>query len=268
MKLATLRDGSRDGRLVVVSRDLTRASGVPHIARTLQAALDDWTHVGPRLRDVAAMLETGAEPTERFHERDALSPLPRAYQWADGSAYVNHVELAICLHVFKRFPENRRDRAFGASQISPARKIGGGVARGLGMGRDGMWSQVTIDPLCILSGQAKGCCGKGRNVPVRVGGSLRVDIVRVIGAQMIQNGLSILREIGIQQYKMRHHTAKPGRCDRRREPGVAVRNKDHIAQLFVLDVPGNIGHMGFKVDVPVDQVGTLAQSGQGRCGHP
>jgi len=93
MKLATLRDGSRDGRLVVVSRDLTRASGVPHIARTLQAALDDWQYVGPRLADVAAMLETGAEPTERFHERDALSPLPRAYQWLDGSAYVNHVEL-------------------------------------------------------------------------------------------------------------------------------------------------------------------------------
>jgi fumarylacetoacetate (FAA) hydrolase len=93
MKLATLRDGSRDGRLVVVSRDLTRASGVPHIARTLQAALDDWQHVAPRLRDVAQMLESGAEPTERFHEHDALSPLPRAYQWADGSAYVNHVEL-------------------------------------------------------------------------------------------------------------------------------------------------------------------------------
>ncbi|WP_417425821.1 fumarylacetoacetate hydrolase family protein [Hoeflea sp.] len=93
MKLATLRDGSRDGRLVVVSRDLTRASGVPHIARTLRAALDDWQYVGPRLADVAAMLETGAEPTERFHERDALSPLPRAYQWLDGSAYVNHVEL-------------------------------------------------------------------------------------------------------------------------------------------------------------------------------
>lgn len=93
MKLATLRDGSRDGRLVVVSRDLTRCSGVPHIARTLQAVLDDWKFVAPRLGDVAAMLEAGAEPAERFHERDALSPLPRAYQWADGSAYVNHVEL-------------------------------------------------------------------------------------------------------------------------------------------------------------------------------
>ncbi|MEQ8740884.1 MAG: 2-keto-4-pentenoate hydratase, partial [Hoeflea sp.] len=89
MKLATLRDGSRDGRLVVVSRDLTRATGVPHIARTLQAALDDWAHVAPRLMDVVQMLETGAEPDERFHERDALSPLPRAFQWADGSAYVN-----------------------------------------------------------------------------------------------------------------------------------------------------------------------------------
>jgi 2-keto-4-pentenoate hydratase/2-oxohepta-3-ene-1,7-dioic acid hydratase (catechol pathway) len=93
MKLATLRDGSRDGRLVVVSKDLTRCTGVPHIARTLQAALDDWAHVAPRLADVAAMLENGAEPDERFHERAALSPLPRAYQWVDGSAYVNHVEL-------------------------------------------------------------------------------------------------------------------------------------------------------------------------------
>ena len=93
MKLATLRDGSRDGRLVVVSKDLTRATGVPHIARTLQAALDDWKHVAPRLADVAAMLESGAEPDERFHERSALSPLPRAFQWLDGSAYVNHVEL-------------------------------------------------------------------------------------------------------------------------------------------------------------------------------
>ena len=93
MKLATLNDGSRDGTLVVVSKDLTRASRVPHIAKTLQAALDNWKSLAPRLSDVAAMLETGAEPAERFHERHALSPLPRAYQWADGSAYVNHVEL-------------------------------------------------------------------------------------------------------------------------------------------------------------------------------
>ena len=93
MKLATLKDSTRDGRLVVVSRDLTRCSEVGHIARTLQAALDDWKHVGPRLAEVAEGLETGAQPSGRFHEHDAASPLPRAYQWADGSAYVNHVEL-------------------------------------------------------------------------------------------------------------------------------------------------------------------------------
>ncbi|GAA2848119.1 fumarylacetoacetate (FAA) hydrolase [Aminobacter aminovorans] len=93
MKLATLKDSTRDGRLVVVSRDLTRCSEVGHIARTLQAALDDWAHVGPRLATVAEGIETGSQPTMRFHEHDATSPLPRAYQWADGSAYVNHVEL-------------------------------------------------------------------------------------------------------------------------------------------------------------------------------
>lgn len=93
MKLATLRDGSRDGRLAVVSRDLTRCSPVGHIAPTLQAALDDWARIAPRLQRVAEGIETGSQPAERFHEHAALSPLPRAYQWADGSAYVNHVEL-------------------------------------------------------------------------------------------------------------------------------------------------------------------------------
>jgi fumarylacetoacetate (FAA) hydrolase len=72
---------------------LTRCSEVGHIARTLQAALDDWAYVGPRLDEVAEGLETGAQPSMRFHESEAASPLPRAYQWADGSAYVNHVEL-------------------------------------------------------------------------------------------------------------------------------------------------------------------------------
>ncbi len=93
MKLATLKDSTRDGKLVVVSKDLTRCSEVGHIARTLQAALDDWAHVGPRLARVAEGLEAGSQPFTRFHEHDAASPLPRAYQWADGSAYVNHVEL-------------------------------------------------------------------------------------------------------------------------------------------------------------------------------
>lgn len=93
MKLATLKDRTRDGMLVVVSRDLTRCISARPIAATLQAALDDWDHVAPRLADLAHDLELGAVPSERFHEHEALSPLPRAYQWADGSAYVNHVEL-------------------------------------------------------------------------------------------------------------------------------------------------------------------------------
>lgn len=93
MKLATLKSGGRDGRLVVVSRDLTRMTEAGDIAPTLQAALDDWTRCGPKLAALSESLETGAVPSERFHEHDAMSPLPRAYQWADGSAYVNHVEL-------------------------------------------------------------------------------------------------------------------------------------------------------------------------------
>ena len=93
MKLATLRNGSRDGRLVVVSRDLTRATDAARIAPTLQAALDDWEHIAPRLAQLAEQVEIGSVPTFRFHEHECESPLPRAYQWADGSAYINHVEL-------------------------------------------------------------------------------------------------------------------------------------------------------------------------------
>jgi fumarylacetoacetate (FAA) hydrolase len=93
MKLATLNNGTRDGRLVVVSKDLNWCADAAHIAPTLQAALDDWAETEPKLRSLAEELERETIPRERFHERDALSPLPRAYQWADGSAYVNHVEL-------------------------------------------------------------------------------------------------------------------------------------------------------------------------------
>lgn len=93
MKLATLHNGRRDGRLVVVSRDVTRATDAGAAAATLQDALDDWARVSPSLAALAAQLEIGAVPAERFHEHDALSPLPRAFQWLDGSAYVNHVEL-------------------------------------------------------------------------------------------------------------------------------------------------------------------------------
>lgn len=93
MKLATLRDGSRDGKLVVVSRDLTRYTDASYLVRTLQAALDDWARIAPHLETLSESLESGAVPSSRFHEHEAHSPLPRAYQWADGSAYVNHVEL-------------------------------------------------------------------------------------------------------------------------------------------------------------------------------
>lgn len=93
MKLASINNATRDGALVVVSRDLTRCSDVRHIAPTLQAALDEWPTAAPALEAVARGLESGSVPAVRFHERDALSPLPRAFHWADGSAYVNHVEL-------------------------------------------------------------------------------------------------------------------------------------------------------------------------------
>ena len=93
MKLATLKNDTRDGRLVVVSKDLTRCSEASHIAPTLQAALDDWEQCAPKLEALYRDVEHEAVPCERFHERLAESPLPRAYQWADGSAYINHVEL-------------------------------------------------------------------------------------------------------------------------------------------------------------------------------
>ena len=93
MKLATLKNGTRDGKLVVVSRDLTRFTDASFLVPTLQAALDDWRRIAPHLAAMAESLETSAVPSARFHEHDAHSPLPRAYQWADGSAYVNHVEL-------------------------------------------------------------------------------------------------------------------------------------------------------------------------------
>ena len=92
MKLASLK-GGRDGRLVVVSQDLAWCADAGAIALTLQAALDNWGDIEPQLRGLAESLEHGSIPRERFHEHEADSPLPRAYQWADGSAYVNHVAL-------------------------------------------------------------------------------------------------------------------------------------------------------------------------------
>ncbi len=92
MKLASLK-GGRDGRLVLVSRDLTRATETGHIAPTMQTVLDNWDIFRPALQDISESLEHGSVPSFRFHEHDCASPLPRAYQWLDGSAYVNHVEL-------------------------------------------------------------------------------------------------------------------------------------------------------------------------------
>ncbi|MBA3676581.1 MAG: fumarylacetoacetate hydrolase family protein [Sphingosinicella sp.] len=92
MKLGSLKSG-RDGRLVVVSHDLAWCADATHIAPTLQAALDDWDHVAPLLELLATDLAHEAIPMMRFHERSAAAPLPRAFQWADGSAYVNHVAL-------------------------------------------------------------------------------------------------------------------------------------------------------------------------------
>ena len=94
MKLATLKDGSRDGQLIVVSRDLSTAHHAQAIAGTMQALLDDWGFLSPQLEDLYATLNGGkARHAFAFEPRQCMAPLPRAYQWADGSAYLNHVEL-------------------------------------------------------------------------------------------------------------------------------------------------------------------------------
>lgn len=94
MKLATYQNNTRDGQLMVVSRDLSRAVAVPQIAATLQQALDNWAQTEPQLQQVYAALNQGeAAGAVAFDAARCHSPLPRAYQWADGSAYLNHVEL-------------------------------------------------------------------------------------------------------------------------------------------------------------------------------
>ena len=94
MKLATLKDGSRDGQLVVVSRDLSQAHYATGIANSLQQVLDDWAFMAPQLEDLSVALNQGrARHAFAFHPAQCMAPLPRAFQWADGSAYLNHVEL-------------------------------------------------------------------------------------------------------------------------------------------------------------------------------
>ncbi|MFO7155618.1 MAG: fumarylacetoacetate hydrolase family protein [Pseudomonadota bacterium] len=93
MKLATLRDGSRDGRLVVVRRDNAVYAPADRVAPSLQAALDDWERAEPRLRELAADLEAGTVESFPVEPERLHAPLPRAYEWVDGSAYLNHVIL-------------------------------------------------------------------------------------------------------------------------------------------------------------------------------
>ena len=93
MKLSTLKNGTRDGHLVVVSNDLASYVSAEAIAPTLQAALDDWSTAESKLKELARQLEAGSVVTQPFDEKQCASPLPRPLQWADGSAYINHVEL-------------------------------------------------------------------------------------------------------------------------------------------------------------------------------
>lgn len=94
MKLATYKDGSRDGQLVVVSHDLSTAHYATGVATRLQQVLDDWAFMAPQLQDLYQTLNQGkARHAFAFDPRMCMAPLPRAYQWADGSAYINHVEL-------------------------------------------------------------------------------------------------------------------------------------------------------------------------------
>ena len=94
MKLASYKDGSRDGQLVVVSRDLSTAHYATGIASKLQQVLDDWNFMSPQLQDLYETLNNGkARHAFPFEASRCMAPLPRAYQWADGSAFINHVEL-------------------------------------------------------------------------------------------------------------------------------------------------------------------------------
>ena len=93
MKLASFNDGSKDGQLIVVSKDLTRFVYATDIALTMQVAMDNWDNIFKELNSLSKDLNGGEIEAEKFEAQNVLSPLPRAYQWADGSAYVNHVAL-------------------------------------------------------------------------------------------------------------------------------------------------------------------------------
>jgi fumarylacetoacetate (FAA) hydrolase len=113
MKLASLKHG-RDGGLVVVSRDLSRAADASRVVPTLQAALDGWDAAVPRLTEIADALEAGRIAHIPFDPTNVAAPLPRSYGWADGSAYVNHV--ALVRRARRRSAEVVLDRSFDVSR--------------------------------------------------------------------------------------------------------------------------------------------------------
>ncbi|MCW5770357.1 MAG: fumarylacetoacetate hydrolase family protein [Rhodospirillaceae bacterium] len=127
MKLGSRRAGRFDGELVVVSRDLRRVASAAEIAPTLQAALDDWDRVRPALEALSAKVNEGAVATEPFDSDRMLSPLPRAYQWCDGSVYWAHAE-RMAQWIGKPVPDSYRDEPWmyqGASDdfLAPTEDI-------------------------------------------------------------------------------------------------------------------------------------------------
>lgn len=172
MKLASLKHG-RDGRLVAVSKDLTKYADATSIAPTLQAALDNWEQVSAKLEALAHDVELGAVPTERFHEHDCASPLPRAFQWADGSAYINHVELV----------RKARGAEVPESFYSDPLMYQGGSDSFLGP-RDGI---PLGDPAWGLDFEAEVCVVTG-DVPMGVS---REDALKAVRLVMICNDVSL-----------------------------------------------------------------------------
>lgn len=124
MKLASLRDGSRDGRLVVVDRDVTRCSDAHHVAPTLQRALDGWDRLAPHLDLIARGIDSGGQPLDRFHEREAMAPLPRTYQWIAAEP-AGLRQLAS-----DRFIEPRATLDFGGLAATPSLEFGIAVLLG------------------------------------------------------------------------------------------------------------------------------------------
>ncbi len=170
MKLATLKDSTRDGKLVVVSKDLTRCSEVGHIARTLQAALDDWAHVSPRLERVALGLETGSQPTMRFHEHDAASPLPRAFSWTGGAGFFDGPRDSV--HVTGQTSLSSAVQAAVIVDDTEAGSKGGGIVLVMlahSVLSDGSPIATTFSPVAVTPDEIEGWDNGNAVLPVIVG---------------------------------------------------------------------------------------------------